>query len=193
MEINQSQTQNRQQFPEPIVSNENNIAAATTPLLPPHPNEQHIAIEFEFFHNFPKHDVIKEFASYNFSTKTFKNDFIRTDKIFENYDFFFNQQNEFLINFGHYIPYNYGSTRFYKIVRLLNQPNSVFYIKGERKQQLVQSFSQNKILNIEDFGCPPINFLPEKEIHFCNFHFQFPTESCALRKLHKTVDWLNNE
>lgn len=127
-------------------------------------------------------DNIKEFSIYDFSINTF---FIKTKKPdTKNYNW--------LVKYWHRIPYKFGNIPFRRIIKILNKPNCVFYIKGLEKSKNLQRFTKNHIINLEDFNCPRLDSF-EKSQAFCGFHSNNPTQHCATVKLLKMLAWIKND
>lgn len=130
-------------------------------------------------------DNIKEFSIFGFTTQEVETFYIKTKKPnIKNYNW--------LVEHWHHIPYKFGNTPFRQIIKILNKPNCVFYIKGLEKRNNLQRFTKNHIRNLEDFNCPRLDSF-EKSQTFCFFHTNCPTQHCATVKLFKILDWIKNK
>jgi hypothetical protein len=142
-----------------------------------------LIIDFEGYYYYDNF-FFKEFGFYDYSTiNTF---YIQTKKLnFLNYNW--------LVKYFHKIPFDYGTTPFSFIKQLLNQHNKVFVVKGLEKQKIIEKLTKNKVVNIEDFGCPSFKSI-NCESFPCVYHSIIAcSEHCVKIKLSKIVHWIQNE
>lgn len=74
------------------------------------------------------------------------------------------------------LPYS----KLFSFLRRLSKRYARIYVKGHEKTRFIERFCKDKCFNIEDLGCPKIDFLPHHNIS-CGFYHSSPTH-CALVK-----------
>jgi hypothetical protein len=146
--------------------------------------ENKIFVDFECVDKF-----IKEISIFFYDSKNIFHFFMKIPNYYENTS---RESRRFVKNW-HHIPADYGDTSIKTIIRYLNQPNSTLYIKGLQKLRILEKFTFNEIINLEDLGCPRFDLLEESEPHFCSFHETHPTTHCSFRKLLKLIHWYDSQ
>lgn len=142
-------------------------------------------VDFEGFGT----SYIKEFAIYDFQKLSARVFFLKTPVPSDKKTL---KMFHWLTKFFHHIPLSFGKTHFFKILNILRKPGCVFYIKGKEKQKFLKKLTLNSVINLENFGCPSFNSLPDVSI-LCFFHKKHITSHCALRKLFQLLFWYNEQ
>jgi hypothetical protein len=142
-----------------------------------------LIIDFEGYFYYDKF-FFKEFGFYDYNT--INTLYIQTKKLnFLNYNW--------LVKYFHKIPYDYGTTSYSCVKQILNQHNKVIVVKGLEKQKIIQKLTKNKVVNLEDFGCPSFKSI-NCESYPCVYHSIIAcSEHCVRLKISKIVHWIQNE
>ena len=99
------------------------------------------------------------------------------------------RQIQWLERHHHMIPFESGLYP-YETLKLhlttLAHPFSTILCKGLEKARFLNNILQQKVINLEDYGCPSLDSFHHD--HYCDFHLK-KGGTCALRNAKALVQW----
>ena len=125
---------------------------------------------------------IQEFAYYEIDTNNCKNYFLSLPA-----DVDYNKHVHVYKNIN-YIPPDYGTTKFNKIIEFLQQ-NAIFFIKGDLKFNFLKKITKSHVINLKQFMCPNLTSLSISSELKCSFIRHYGINNCALNKVVKLAAW----
>jgi len=143
-------------------------------------NQRNILIDFEGYQVYKKF-YFKEVTICDLNEQSFRNLFIKTP-IIKN-----NKTIQYLINYHHKIPMDYGNFSYKSLLEILNNSN-IIYCKG--KSQILNKYTNSKIIDIELLGCPKYQLTHSYRLD-CQLKQHNNNEHCALNKAYFYYKWLN--
>jgi hypothetical protein len=160
-----------------------------------------LLVEFEGyqFNKFKKF-IIKEIAFYDFTQypHTIYNYFLSTTRF--NSKLSKMNTNLWLVKYYHLIPFDFGRTTIYYINRkYFNRTDCHFYVKGLQKQQILQSFTQQPVFNLEEVypnqRLPTIydNSPSQFNLTCAYINHTQTTTHCSLNKINKLAYWVRQQ
>ena len=97
-----------------------------------------VVVDFEGYFNSNNKFYFKEICFFNFDNSSFQNFFIKSNKI--NYS----KNYKWLFSNLHYIPFNYGKTKYSFIKHIwFNNLNIEFIVKSDDKKNILINFTNN--------------------------------------------------
>lgn len=105
---------------------------------------------------------IQEFAYYEIDTNECKNYFLSMPHNFD-----YNKHLHIYKNIN-YIPPDYGTTKFNKIVQFLQQ-NAIFFVKGDLKFNFLKKLTKSHVINLKQFMCPNLTLLSSNSEIKCSY------------------------
>jgi hypothetical protein len=96
-----------------------------------------------------------------------------------------------LVKYFHKIPYDFGATPHFHIATTINKPFQIILVKGDVKKNIIEKITTNKVINIENLGCPAYSNL-ESTRAACLYHSLYPSSHCSALKVSKIFNWLEN-
>lgn len=138
-----------------------------------------------------KQFICKEFAVYNLNTSNYETGIFKQPYA---HNFLSEKSKENVrlsVKTHHNLEWCSGDIVYSEHKTILRKALELFeidkvYVFGEENKKWLNKFINKKIINLEDYKCPPLQELREPiETHYCNLHFN----NCAVRNVKDIAKW----
>lgn len=100
--------------------------------------------------------------------------------------------NNWLERHYHGLAIDDGDVRYEELPKILHSLKfKTIYVKGEQKEKIIKTYLPHvTVINLEEMGCPPLDYLCVTQPACCIFHMNLISKQCTYYKIFVLKKWM---